>query len=308
MNLRNLDLNLLLPLDALLTERSVSRAGQRMGLSQPAMSGSLARLRRQFDDPLMVRVGRELTLTHTAETLIGPVRDILNAIEGLADTRPEFDPSTGVRSFSISGSDYATMILIAPFLRLLATEAPGVSIHLVPRSSDAEHVLQTDSVDLVIEPRELLKSSKYPSGHLFRDRWLCAVDENNHDVGDTLTMAQYLQLPHLIYSIGADQQLNLADQHLAQLGIQRHIEASVESFLLVPFLLEGTPLASLILERIATKLRPATGIRTLTAPVELPDINETMFWHPRHSSDPGHRWMRKRLQAAAKDLPVLGNT
>lgn len=303
MNLGNIDLNLLVALDALLTERSVSRAGQRMGLSQPAMSGSLARLRRLFDDPLMIRVGRDLALTHTAKNLIEPVREILSAIEGLVETRPQFDPSTAVRSFSVSGSDYATMILVAPFLKILAAEAPGVAIHLVPRSSDAEHVLQTDSVDLVIEPRELLSRSKYPSEHLFSDRWLCAIDADNEHVGDAIDMDQYLELSHLIYSIGADQQLNLADQHVAHLGIQRHIEASVESFLLVPFLLEGTPLISLVLERIAAKLRPAANIRTLEAPLELPDINETMYWHPRHSDDPGHRWLRQRLHAAARELP-----
>lgn len=305
MSLQNMDLNLLFALDALLAERSVTRAGRRVGLSQPAMSNALARLRRQFDDPLMVRVGRELALTHTAETLIEPVREILSSIEGLVERRPEFVPATSARSFSISGSDYATMVLIAPFLRALAVEAPGVSIHLVPRSSSAEHLLQNDSVDLVIEPRELLNSAKYPSLHLFTDRWVCAVDRDNHDVGDTLSMDQYVALSHLVYSIGPNEQLNLADQYLQDLGVNRHIEASVESFLLVPFLLEGSDLVSVILERIAVRLGESTSIRTVRAPIALPDISESAFWHPRRTRDPGHRWLRERLRATASGLPEL---
>lgn len=308
MNLQNMDLNLLFALDALLTERSVTRAGQRIGLSQPAMSNALARLRRQFDDPLMVRVGRELALTRTAEALIEPVRDILGALEGLVEKRPEFDPATAVRSFSISGSDYVTMVLISPLLRMLATEAPGISIHLVPRSSSVRRLLQTDSVDLVVEPRELLEDPTFPSFDLFTDRWLCAVDRDNPDVGKVLTMDQFTKLSHLIYRIGTSQQLNLADQHLENLGIRRHIEASVESFLLVPFLLEGTRLVSIILERIAMRLRSSTTIRTLPPPLDLPGISEAAFWHPRHSSDTGHRWLRERIQATARALPAFGES
>ncbi len=302
MNLRNVDLNLLVALDALLAERSVSRAGQRIGLSQPAMSGALARLRKVFRDPLLVRVGRDLTLTPSAEDLIAPVREILSQIEQTLQHRPEFDPATGSRTFSISGSDYATLLLLVPFIHVLGVEAPGVTVHLLPRSSDARRLLHTDQADLVIEPLELLGNSEFPCRPLFRDRWLCAVDAHNpHVPTDEISWEQYLQLPHLIYSIGADQQLNLADRHLAQLGVQRRIEVTVESFLLVPFLLQDTQLVSLVLERAARRL-PTTNIRNLEPPLALPEIHEAMYWHPRHTTDPGHRWLRERLQATATEL------
>ena len=303
MNLRNVDLNLLVALDALLAERSVSRAGQRIGLSQPAMSGALARLRKLFGDPLLVRVGRDLALTQNAEDLVVPVREILTRIEQTIQQRPGFVPATDSRTFSISASDYATLILLVPFLRALAVDAPGVTINLLPRSSNARRLLHTDQADLVIEPRELLGETDFPSRHLFGDRWLCAVDADNpHVPTSRITWEQYLELPHLVYSIGADQQLNLADRHLEHLGVRRRIEITVESFLLVPFLLQGTGLASLVLERAARRLTVATNIRTLEPPLSLPDISEAMYWHPRHTTDPGHRWLRERLQIAATAL------
>jgi DNA-binding transcriptional LysR family regulator len=304
MNLRSVDLNLLVVLDALLTERSVSRAGQRLGLSQPAVSAALTRLRALFGDPLLVRAGRGLALTRPAEDLIAPVREILTHIEQTLVERPAFDPTRDVRSFAISASDYATLVLLTPFVRALAAEAPAVTVHLLPRSRDVGAVLRGGHADLVIEPRELFIDAKFPSASLFSDRWLCAVDAANPAVrGRRITWEQYLALPHLVYGIGPDRQLNLADQHFGRLGVSRKIEVTVESFLLVPFLLAGTPLVSLILERTVGRLAAATTIRTLEPPMALPDIHEAMFWHPRHTTDPGHRWLRERLAALARALP-----
>jgi DNA-binding transcriptional LysR family regulator len=304
MNLRNVDLNLLVALDALLAERNVSRAGRRLGLSQPATSSSLARLRKMFGDPLLVRRGREFTLTAEAERLVQPVREILNLVERTIEQRPEFDPSTDIRTFSISASDYATLVLLSPFVRAAAAEAPGVTIHVLPRSRDPRQLLDTDEADLVIEPRELLGDTDFPSYPLFSDQWLCAVDAANPaGSAQRITLDDYLRLPHLVYSIGPGRQLNPADQHLARLGTQRRIEFTVESFLLVPFLIRGTSLASLVLERAARQLAAAaTDIRLLPPPLPLPDIHETMYWHPRHTTDPAHRWLRERLLASARDL------
>jgi LysR family nod box-dependent transcriptional activator len=303
MNLRSVDLNLLVVLDALLSERNVSRAGQRIGLSQSAMSAALARLREVFQDPLLVRVGRELGLTRNAEELIGPLRETLNRIEQTLLQKPGFDPKTNSRTFSIGASDYAGLVLLAPFVRAIAVEAPNVTVHLLPRSRDAARILQTDQADIVIEPRELFGETEFPSSPLLSDRWLCAIDEANPHVSQKImTPEQFLQLPHLVYGIGLDRQLNLADQHLAQMGIQRRIDVTVESFLLVPFLIQGTQLVSLVLERAARRLAATTHIRTLEPPFALPDIHETMYWHPRHTTDSGHRWLRERLKAVAADL------
>jgi DNA-binding transcriptional LysR family regulator len=303
LNLRNVDLNLLVALDALLTERNVSRAARRLGLSQPATSSSLARLRRMFGDPLLVRQGREFALTVEAERLVQPVREILDLVERTIEQRPGFDPGTDIRTFSISASDYATLVLLSSFVRAAAAEAPGVTIHVLPRSTDPRQLLDTNQADLVIEPAELLSNTGFPSYPLVRDRWLCAIDAANPAASaGEITLDDYLRLPHLVYSIGSDRQLNVADQHLARLGVQRRIEFTVESFLLVPFLIRGTLLAGLVLERAARQLAAATGITLLPPPLPLPSIHETMYWHPRHTKDPAHRWLRERLIASASDL------
>ncbi|NDV07678.1 LysR family transcriptional regulator [Rhodococcus sp. IEGM 248] len=302
-DLRRIDLNLLVDLDALLHTRSVTEAGRRLHLSQSAMSGSLARLRRLFDDPLMVKTGRTLTLTSRAEALIQPVQEILQLVEAIFEEQDEFVPSTATRFFSISASDYATAVVLGPLIRMLAAEAPNVTINLLPRSEDANSFLRHDRADLVIEPRETMGQSSLPSRLLFTDRWLCMLDSNLHDQTD-LDLDHYLAMPHMVYSIGKDRQLNLADQHLASLGIERRIELTIESFLMAPLLIPGTNLACLVLERSTAMLR-MDGLRLAEPPISVPDINEAMYWNPRHTNDAGHRWLRSRVVAAAAALDPL---
>jgi LysR family transcriptional regulator, nod-box dependent transcriptional activator len=299
-DLRGIDLNLLVDLDALLATRSVTAAARRLNLSQSAMSGSLARLRKLFDDPLMVRNGRSLTLTARAETLAGPVREILRQVDGVLTASERFVAATATRTFSISASDYATAILLAPMLRTLSAEAPNVTINLRPRSDDVPTLLREDRADLAIEPRETMGATTLPSAPLFRDRWLCILDAgvNASAVRDGLDLEYYLRLPHIVYSIGQDMQLNLADRHLAELGLERRIELIIESFLLVPLLVRGTSLVSLVLERSAA-LRTVEGVVLVEPPVPVPDINEAMYWNPRHTDDPGHRWLRGQVASAA---------
>jgi LysR family transcriptional regulator, nod-box dependent transcriptional activator len=299
-DLRAIDLNLLVDLDALLATRSVTAAARRLNLSQSAMSGSLARLRKLFDDPLMVRNGRSLTLTARAETLAGPVREILRQVDGVITAPEQFVAATATRTFSISASDYATATLIAPMIRTLSAEAPNVTFNVRPRSDDVHTLLREDRADLAIEPRETMGETTLPSTPLFRDRWKCILDAgvNAAAVRDGLDLEYYLRLPHIVYSIGQDMQLNLADRHLAELGLERRIELIIESFLLVPLLVRGTSLVSLVLERSAA-LHTVEGLVLVDPPVPVPDINEAMYWNPRHTDDPGHRWLRRRVTSAA---------
>jgi LysR family transcriptional regulator, nod-box dependent transcriptional activator len=304
--LRGVDLNLLVDLDALLSTRSVTDAARQLNLSQSAMSGALSRLRRLFGDPLMVRNGRALVLTRRAEGLILPVREILSQIENVFDDTDSFDPHTAARSFSIGASDYATAVLLAPLLRVLTVEASNVTVNALPRSSDVADVLRLDSADLVIEPREMMTSIPAPGVSLFSDRWLCMLDANMHDPAtlQRLDRDQYLRLPHLVYSTGQEKNLNLADRHLASLGVHRRIELTVESFLMVPLLIRGTSLISLVLER-AVSMLPLDGLRLVEPPIPVPGITEAMYWNPRHTNDPGHRWLRERLVSTAANLPPI---
>ncbi len=300
MNLGGLDLNLLVALDALLSERSVTRAAQRVGLSQPGMSNALARLRRVFDDPLLVRQGAALVPTARAESLAGPIREALGLIRGAIDAPAGFDPATDHRSFRVSCSDYSVLMLIGPLVRGLAADAPGMAVEVLPRLADAGQALDRGDVDLVIEPPEIMGRTDLPGARLWEDRWMCCVWDGNTRVGDRIGLDEYTSLGHLIYSMGATgQPVALPDLHLARLGVQRRIELSVESFLLAPFLLQGTDLVTLVPARAEAYLRRTGAIRILPPPVELPVLTEVLWWHPRATADPSHAWLRERMAQVA---------
>lgn len=302
MNLAGVDLNLLVAFDALLAECSVTRAASRLGLSQPGMSNTLARLRKLFGDPLFVREGLTLVPTPRAESLGRPVREALALIQHAIDERPGFDPATDRATFVISCSDYSLLMLIGPLVRRLAAEAPGVTIQVLPRSPEAVRLLRDGEVDLVIEPFKIMQDAALPTQRLFADRWLCCVWEGTTQVGDRMTMDTYLRLGHLVYSMGRGQPISLADQHLAQAKVPRRVEFTVESFLLAPFLLQGTDLVTLVLERAAPHLRRTAAVRFLEPPLDLPPITEMLWWHPRRTADPAHAWVRARIGEIAAEL------
>jgi LysR family transcriptional regulator, nod-box dependent transcriptional activator len=303
MELGGMDLNLLVALDALLHERSVTRAAARVGLSQPGMSNALARLRRLFDDPLLVRRGAGLVPTARADALIGPVHEALELIRGALRTPATFDPSSERRSFRLSCSDYSVLMLVGPLVRVLAHEAPDVRLEVLPRLADAARALANGEVDLVVEPREIMGEADLASLRLWEDRWMCCVWAGNGLVKRRLTLERYLSLGHLVYSMGgADQPVALPDRHLAGRGYERRIELSVESFLLAPFLLQDTELVTLVPARAVPFLRRTGDIRVLPAPVALPVLVEMLWWHPRTNSDAGLAWLRARIAAIAGTL------
>lgn len=301
-DLRSIDMNLLVDLDALLATRSVTDAARRVNLSQSAMSGSLARLRKLFGDPLLVRNGRTLTTTARADALADPIREILKQVQGVLAEPETFSPSTSQRTFTISASDYATATLIAPMLRSLTTEAPNVTVNVRPRTENVRQLLRDDRVDLAIEPRELMGEITLPNAVLFRDRWVCIMDASGRRKSrKKLDLKTFLARPHVVYSIGPELELDVADRELEQQKLTRRVELTIESFLLVPLLVKGTDLVSLVLER-STRLYPLEGLTLVEPPVPVPDITEAMYWNPGRTEDPGHRWLRSKLLAAAADL------
>jgi LysR family nod box-dependent transcriptional activator len=303
-NLSSVDLNLLVSLDALLSERSVTRAAAKVGMSQPGMSSALARLRKLFDDPLLVRDGSGLAATARAQMLAQPVREALTIVEQAFDNRVGFDPARDNCTLTVSCSDYSLLILIGPLIRRLAIEAPGVTIQVQPRWPDPAKRLREGATDLVIEPDEILSGVPMPTQSLFVDRWLCCIWDGNTQVSDEMPLETYLGLGHLVYSMGAGQPTALADTHLSRLGVQRRVEFSVESFLLAPFLVQGTDLVTLVLERSVPLLERTAAIRLLEPPIELPLLTQTMCWSPSRTTDPSHRWLRAQISEVASALSV----
>lgn len=299
-SLGGVDLNLLPALDALLTERNVTRAAERMSLGQPAMSAALGRLRKQFGDPLLVREGREYTLTTLAESLVGPVREAVTAADAVLGVRKPFDPSADQRSFSVLTSDYVALVLLRPLLAELADEAPGVRINIGAAAPDTEDRLPRGTADLFICPTELAGPlNELPHTVLFEDRYILAADRDNPDVDDDLDIDRFARLPYLTVH-GATP--STVETQLDALGVPRRTEVTTETFVIAPLLLTGTRLVSFVQERLALSVAAQARLRLVHSPVALRPLIEAMYWNPRNSDDPGHRWLRTRLIQQAERI------
>lgn len=301
--LRRVDLNLMLPLSALLEHRHVTRAAEAVGIGQSAMSASLARLRRLFDDPLLVRNGRGHELTPLGQSLVGPVRAALLSLEQVLTTSPHFDPEVDPRTFTVVASDYVTLILLRPLLERLYDAAPRVAVNVVPVSGTTEADLENSQVDLVIMPQELESPgmARFPRRSLFTDRYLAAVWANHREVGDTMDRAQLQQQRYVRY-YAANGGGAFIDSQLAQLGIHTDVALSTQSFTLVPWLLPGTSLFAFVHERLLRATSVRSELRVVDCDIPLRPIVETMYWHPVFHDDPAHHWLRESVATLAANL------
>jgi DNA-binding transcriptional LysR family regulator len=300
-NLNGVDLNLLVALDALLAERNVTRAAERLSIGQPAMSAALNRLRKLFDDPLLSRSGADLVTTPLAESLTRPVQEAISAMHAVLATRGAFDPSADHRTFTVVASDYVGLVLLRSLVSRLAATAPRVRLVVHPVTPDLVSDLRRDQMDLAVVPREIVPERlRLPRRELFDDRYVCAVAADNASVGDALSEEEFASHRHL--ASGGGLLPALGQRELSSLGVAPFAEVSTQTSLLPPFLLAGTDLITVVLERLGQHLRDAAGIRLVEPPVPLGGITETMYWHPRRADDPSHRWLREEVQRAAEAL------
>jgi LysR family transcriptional regulator, nod-box dependent transcriptional activator len=306
-HLNRFDMNLLVALDTLLREKSVTRAAEKLHVSQPSMSGALQRLREHFEDQLLVRVGREMELTPRAQALLGPVRDILLLTQTALQTLPTFDPKTTKRTFSIVMSDYCVLVFMTKMVRRLAVEAPNVQCNVVDISAAAYSSLESGEVDLCVMPDNVglfggtkldLKTHTAP---LFRDRWVCAASIDHPHVNNVLTLQQYLQMPHAVPRFGAGT-ISLEEDTLRRLSESIIIEATAPSFVSLLFMIPGTRLIATVQERLAKTILPIVPIKLLTPPIDFPELREVLVWHERSEFDPGHMWLRQMFIDVARSL------
>lgn len=293
MNLRQFDLNLLVALDVLLEERNVTRAAERLHLSQPAMSRMLARLRHAFGDELLVRVGRNLEPTEFASSIAARVHDTVQELEKLLDASRPFEPKTDSRAFRISASDYAVLVLFGATMRRLAERAPRMAAHFVRLDVDVGERLASGEIDFAVLPAEF--EASLPSVALFEDTWVCAAWAGHPSIGDRLTIEEFLKHPHLAFNITDPGHASVADEYLAREGHMRRIVASTESFTAAPFLLRGTPLLTILPRRLGERMREAAEIRLFELPFDVPPLREKLAWNPRFTTSPGHMWLREQL-------------
>ncbi|MBS1844298.1 MAG: LysR family transcriptional regulator [Actinobacteria bacterium] len=300
--LAGVDLNLLVTLDALLLERSVTRAGRRLSLTQSATSNALARLRRLFDDELLVRTEHGMRPTPRAEGLELPLREILGRVEEAVLGDAGFDPAHDTRTFNVLATDYVTLTLVRPLIKALAVEAPNIHLRVGAEQLETlDRRLQRGEADLALLPSRLTASTDGPSVVVYEDRFLGVVAEDNAEVGERLTRRHLRELPYLSFRQGRAR--SMVDLALERMGLGREPDATCESFLGGAFLLPGTRMFAFLQERLIDELGKALALRAMKPPVDLPPLVTHMSWHPRSSHDVAHRWLRERILRLAATLP-----
>jgi LysR family nod box-dependent transcriptional activator len=301
--LRRADLNLIPALAALLDQRHVTRAAETIGIGQPAMSSALARLRRLFGDPLLVRHGRVLELTPMGQALLEPVHDVLAGLEHLLTITPAFDPRNDSRSFTIAASDYVTLVLLRPLLEELYREAPGITVNVVPVDLATPVVIERAQIDLAVIPRQTMTSRMPHIQHreLFTEQYVPVVWKENREIGDTLDRDDMQRLSYVCYHDESSGPA-LIDTQLAALGIEPRVALTTLSFALVPLLLPGTQFYGFVQKRLLQQSHLRRDLRILTTPIPIDPIVQHMFWHPVMHSDPAHHWLRERIAALAANM------
>ena len=302
MRLDRFDLNLLVFLDALLEERNVTKAGERLHITQPSASGALARLREYFGDDLLLPVGRRLELTPLGRSLVRPVRDTLLKARSTLALKPGFAPATASCRFTICASDYVIAVFLGDLVASLAQEAPGLALDLRCPGRDVLTTFERGSVDLLIMPEQLLAPVAGSPAPLLDDRQVCMIWAGSTRTGSQISLDEYLSAGHVALRLGEELSLAFETWLLPRSGARRRIECSVDHFAALPALVVGTDRVATLHRRIAERYASQYPLRLLEPTFDMPRTNEAMAWPHHFDDDPAHQWLRDRVLAAATSL------
>lgn len=297
MHLNGLDLNLLIALDALLSEQNVTRASERLNISQPGMSAALQKLRWHFHDELLERVGRRLELTPRARVLVQPVRDVLFNIRSLTQGIDSFDPSKAQRVFRVSASTMCHDLLGVSLVRYLSKTAPSVSVQFDDLLVDVVAKLDSGQIDLAITISQgVLAESENPGEHLssvelFDDEMVLVAASDNPFIGDTVGLDDICALPYLETRIGG-RGVNVGEQAWANRPAQPHICAWFPNFQLTLDAVASSDAMAMVPAGLVSAHKGRYNVRIFSPPFEVPLLTENIYWHPRNDEDAGHRWLR----------------
>jgi DNA-binding transcriptional LysR family regulator len=303
MNVDKLDLAALKALEALLAERSVTRAADRLGLSQPAMSAQLRRLRDAFGDPILTRVPGGSAPTPRALALQQPVSEILGRVRGLLDAGTErFAPRALRTRLCVVATDYVAHIVLGRVVRQLQLEAPGVhlDLRLADRTRVRERMEQGD-VDLGIG------TTNVPTGRLhfralYRDAALCIGSRQHHPAREPFALSRFGALAHVRIAPAKPSFYDEAlDRTLERHGVARRVVLTVQDFLVVPDVVRASPVVATVPARLLQGI-DTSDLVTGPPPVDLPEMPIGMYWHERTDKSPMHRWFRRTIQESLRDL------
>jgi DNA-binding transcriptional LysR family regulator len=298
-SLASIDLNLLVVLRALLSERHVTRAASRVGLSQSAASHALSRLRELYGDPLLVRTGRALVLTPRAQRLLPTLERGLSDLTATVDAEPAFQPRTAHRRFRVGMADYAQAFLLGALLRALEREAPGLDLAVLNFPNLEERTISGD-IDLALHLTGMTPSSLV-SEPLFEDDFVCMVRRGHPLVKSRLRLERYVQLQHVVVA-PTGQAGSVVDTELAKRGLSRRIGLWVSNFLVAPIVVSETDYISTMPRRLAQHLVKRYPLRLLPTPLALPGFGLSLMWHPRLDHDPAHAWLRELIARVSRAI------
>ncbi|MCP4500420.1 MAG: LysR family transcriptional regulator [Deltaproteobacteria bacterium] len=298
MHLTNIDLNLIVSLDALLQERNVTRAAQRVGISQSAMSHGLARLRTLFDDPILVRSGRKMVLTPRAEQLVSPLAEALQNLAGALQTQRPFVPLETTGVVSIACGDYISSLLVPSLVRRLSREAPHLDMDLAPMGHTLHERLESGEVTLAIGVLRG-RASGLRRRLLFTENFASVVRQGHPSISKRLTLKKFCETPHILVGTGIRGE-GAVDAELAKIDKSRRVAVRTATFLSAPLIVAETDLILTIPLRLAHRFAKVFALQVYKPPVVLAGFQCHSQWHERWQNDARHRWFR-RLVAEESD-------
>jgi DNA-binding transcriptional LysR family regulator len=302
MDIRSADLNLLVALDALVRERSVTRAGERMGLSQPAMSNVLGRLRRLLGDPVLVRTSRGMVPTQRVAEVIGPVREALAQLQDVLAAGARFEPSKAERIFRVAAMDHAWVVLVPHLVKLLAAEAPRVRLDLLPYGDSTITDLESGGIDAaILAGRQHGRGAGFQRAELYDDNFDCLLRRNHPGVGRGLTLKRYLELGHVLAS-PRSRRGGLVDQALQKRGLSRRVHVIVPHFAAAPFVVAQTDLVATLPRGVARPFAKMLDLRLFPPPIEFEAGPWFLVWHERTLHDSALAWLRERITDLSQGL------
>ncbi|MEZ2131317.1 MULTISPECIES: LysR family transcriptional regulator [unclassified Sinorhizobium] len=298
-NIAGIDLNLLVVFDALVSERHATRAAERIGLTQPAVSHALNRLRALFEDPLFVRAPRGMMPTPAALEAAPVIRSILEQVEAVLRGGRIFDPKESTRQFVLGLSDYAAFVLLPRLTARIERDAPNASLVIRNTSHGVGlPMLEEASVELIAG------NFPAPPSHmceelLYKEDFVCAGRGDHPALANSLDIDRYLSLRHLQVSTRGDSH-GYVDFVLAERGLKRKVAVTVGHFLMAPLLVDSSDLLATEPRRLFMPLANRLPLRLCPPPIEIPPFRVVQAWHSRHDSDPGHQWLRRVIREVAQ--------
>ncbi len=299
MRFKGLDLNLLVAFDTLLELRSVTRAAERLHLSQAAMSAALGRLREYFADDILIVHGKRMYPTAFAQNLVPQVQMSLSQISSMLVTSAGFDPRTSQRTFRVACSDYVAAVILVPLIAHLATLAPQICIEMILPSDGIIKQIENGDVDLVITPEDY-GSPDLPSATLYEEKHVMVGWRDNLAFKFPLSEQEFFAAGHVAVAIGNMRTAGFGDKMLESLGKTRRIEVVAPSFTMIPWLVVGTPRLAIMHERLAKVMAQQFPIAYQPLPFTIPVMREMIQHHFTRSADAGLTWLRRHVHAAAE--------